>query len=432
MAEAKGTLWVDVTMLVNWSGYLTGIQRVEYNLAKRYAEQPNVKFCVFHKDQRKLTEFDFKHITYKIEQLQHQKTAPAAATAVSQPTIVHRAIGKAKRTVGPLLSSRSKVFIKAQVHKLRQAGKPANEDAPIIFGKHDTFLILSGDWSDETFATMVAGMRAQTPFKVIQIVYDMLPAFFPSYFVPGMSDQFATYMKHMFAVSDGILAISESTKRDVQKFMKLHKQKEVPVQVFRLGDDFVKQEPVKPDLPVKSGDFVLCVCTVEARKNHMELYYAAREAMLRNQDFPTLVIVGKRGWLANDFLYLVENDPVLARKFLFINCTDQELAWLYKNCAFTVFPSFYEGWGLPVAESLFYGKFCLSSDTSSMPEIAGDLLEYFSPNDPMALLQKVQYYIADSAALAAREKAIAKSYKPASWDDAFTQTREFVDSFRKI
>ena len=426
---AQGTLWIDVTMLINWSGHLTGIQRVEYNLAKRYAQLPNVKFCVFHKDQNKLTEFDFKHIAYKMEQLQHQKTETQAV--VKTPSLSRRILGKAKRTIAPLLSTQSKVFLKQQVHKLRSAGQPVNEDAPITIHKADTLFILSGDWSDETFAALVAGIKQQVNCKVVQIVYDMLPAFYPSYFVPGMPEQFSTYMKHMFDVADGILVISESTKHDVQKFMKQHKQPGVPVEVFRLGDDFVKQDPVKPDIAVQKGEFALCVCTIEARKNHMLLYYAAREAMLQGTDFPPIVIIGKRGWLADDFLYLVENDPVISKKFIFATCTDAGLAWLYKNCRFSVFPSFYEGWGLPVAETLFYGKLCLSSNTSSMPEIGGELVDYVSPNDPIGLLAKMQFYMQNTKELSAREAAIATQYKPATWDDAFRQTLAFVESVRK-
>ena len=61
------------------------------------------------------------------------------------------------------------------------------------------------------------------------------------------------------------------------------------------------------------------------------------------------------------------------------NCSDEELAWMYKNCAFSIYPSFYEGWGLPIAESAFYGAPCLASSTSSMPEVAGSAVDYFNP-----------------------------------------------------
>ncbi len=426
MKQTQGTLWIDVTMLINWSGHLTGIQRVEYNLAKRYADQEKVKFFVFHKDRQLFTEFDFGHIDRRIKELQHK--ARDTITEVGTDSFVRQILLSAKHIVKPVLPPASRAYLRRQYHRLRHLRSHiAEPDTPVIFKSEDTLLILSGDWSDNTFANLIARRRAKTHFKIVQIVYDMLPAFFPGYFVPDMPGQFSRYMEKMFSIADGVLTISESTRRDVQAFMKARSQSPVAVHVFRLGDDFMEQKPVKPDLPVQNGKYVLCVCTIEARKNHMLLYYAAREAIHRGEDFPTVVLVGRHGWLANDFLYLIQNDPVLSKKFLFTNCNDQELAWLYRNCNFTVFPSFYEGWGLMVSESLFYGKFCLSSNTSSMPEIAGKLIDYFSPNDPIAMLEKVQLYQNDPGLLKQKEAAIKTKYRPTSWDDAFVAVKKFVE-----
>lgn len=415
------TLWIDLTMLVNWHGHLTGIQRVEYNLAKRYAQLPNVKFCVFRKDQNKLTEFDFNHVIYKVEMLQQQNAASAAEQPITNRPLYRRALSKAKRVVTQVLSAQTKAFLREQLQR-----STVDDSAPVIFHQNDTFLILSGDWSDETFANLVIRQREQTHVKVIQIVYDMLPVVFPSYFVPGMADQFTTYMAHIFGNCDGILAISQSTKNDIVAFMQQRNLPPVAISVFRLGDDFVKQTPVKPAIGVTKNGYLLCVCTVEGRKNHMLLYYAAREALRRGEQFPTVVLVGKKGWLANDFIYMVENDPVLSKTFIFARPSDAELAWLYQNCLFTVFPSFYEGWGLMVAESLFYGKLCLSSNVSSMPEIGGKLVDYFSPNNPVELLDKIQHYVKHPRDVAAKQEAIKKHYKTVSWDDTFNEVRDFV------
>ncbi|MHA4875417.1 glycosyltransferase, partial [Enterococcus faecium] len=84
---------------------------------------------------------------------------------------------------------------------------------------------------------------------------------------------------------------------------------------------------------------------------------------------PDLVCVGGRGWL-NDHVYAaLDRDPELAEKVRIISgLTDSHLALLYSTCLFTVYLSTYEGWGLPVTESLCYGKVPLLSDTSSLPE----------------------------------------------------------------
>lgn len=432
MAKATGTLWVDLTMLINSLGtHLTGIQRVEYNLAKRYAELPHVKFCVFHKDRRKLVEFDFKHVAHRVEMLHAQGVGGSSPVAIVKAPVHRRILVKTKRTVAPLLSTHTKEVLRRQYHRLKSFNAPTEDQILVEFKKDDTFLVLSGDWSDEIFANLIAELRAKLHFKIVQIVYDMLPAFHPAFFVPGMADQFTTYMKSMFENCDGVLAISQATKRDVERFMDSNKIKRVPVQVFRLGDDLLKKKSVKPELNIKKGDYLLCVCTIEARKNHMLLYYAVRESIARGEDIPPFVLVGKRGWLANDFLYLVENDPEISKKFMFTNCTDQELAWLYENCLLSVLPTFYEGWGLGVSESLFYGKFCLASNTSSIPEIGGDMIDYFSPNDPVTLFEKIKFYAKNPKELAAKEARIKAEYKQTLWDDAFKQVDEFVKTFQR-
>jgi len=127
------------------------------------------------------------------------------------------------------------------------------------------------------------------------------------------------------------------------------------------------------------------------------------------------VIVGRPGWLAHDIYTIIANDPETKDKFIFLkNVTDNELAWLYKNCAFTIYPSFYEGWGLPVAESIGYGVPCLCSNTSSIPEIAGDIVDYFSPSSPEECLEAMVRLL-KPAELAKAKKRVVR-YVPTSWD----------------
>ena len=99
---------------------------------------------------------------------------------------------------------------------------------------------------------------------------------------------------------------------------------------------------------------------------------------------------------------------------------DAELAAFYAHADFTVYPSRYEGWGLPVAESLANGKMCIASDASSIPEIAGDLIDYFSPYDAQACLDRIVEYLVPKT-LAEKEAQIRQQYKSTSWDDTFTQ-----------
>jgi glycosyltransferase involved in cell wall biosynthesis len=96
---------------------------------------------------------------------------------------------------------------------------------------------------------------------------------------------------------------------------------------------------------------------------------------------------------------------------------DDELIALYKNAQFTVYPSLYEGWGLPVAESLAHGKYCLSSNSSSLPEVGGNLIEYLDPYDVSGWARRLQELSQNDDFIQEMEKKIRCSYSPINWDD---------------
>ena len=421
----SGTTWIDVTMLVNWSGQLTGIQRVEYNLAHRFAQKAYAKFCVFDKASRGFFEYDFSHIEFKIAALQ---VTGLEVTKAELGSTRSRYVYVLYRRLAPYLPRGAKRLIRAVQRMLRRQPKQTNEQAQLIkFEKNDKLIILSGDWSDDVFATMVTSLKREQSFKIVQIVYDLLPAVQPAFFVPGMLEQVSNYMEAIFSVSDQILAISEATKKDIQFFQKSKNLASCAVNVFRLGEDFVEGESLKPQLAIEPGKFILSVGTVEARKNHIALYYMVREAIRSNINLPTIVIAGKQGWLVDNLLYIVKNDPIISKKIIFLhNGTDSEIAWLYQNCLFTLYQSFYEGWGLPISESLFYGKLCLASNTSSMPEIAGDLVHYYSPNNPSEILKSIVKYLKEPLLLKEREQKIKEQYVLTSWDATFNQVEDYL------
>jgi glycosyltransferase involved in cell wall biosynthesis len=97
--------------------------------------------------------------------------------------------------------------------------------------------------------------------------------------------------------------------------------------------------------------------------------------------------------------------------------TDAELQRAYDSCLFTVFPSLCEGWGLPIAESLAHGKFCVASSRSSIPEVAGSLIDYFDPTNEKDALAKIERPLIDPAYLAEREARLRLEYRPRTWAD---------------
>ena len=166
-----------------------------------------------------------------------------------------------------------------------------------------------------------------------------------------------------------------------------------------------------------------------SRKNHALLYYTYKLAHEQHVELPPIVIVGRRGWLSDDIYEVMTHDPQTKAKFVFLHdASDEELAWLYRHCQFSVYPSFYEGWGLPIGESLAYGVPCVASRASSMPEVAGELIPYFSPASADDCLQVITAMLRPGSIDEA--KRTISRYQPTRWDDTFESVRTSLSALR--
>ncbi len=107
--------------------------------------------------------------------------------------------------------------------------------------------------------------------------------------------------------------------------------------------------------------------------------------------------------------------------------SDAELNWLYDHCKFTLYPSLYEGWGLPIVESFNHGKACIASNTSSMPEAGQGLAVHLDPMDFSAWYQQVLQFVDQPQRLADVESRIREHYQPRSWDEFNQEFFSYLD-----
>lgn len=169
---------------------------------------------------------------------------------------------------------------------------------------------------------------------------------------------------------------------------------------------------------LRPDGFWLNVGTLEPRKNHSRLLQAyARLKGRLGQTFP-LVLVGGPGWLMRNFQKIVHdlglgNDVVLLG---YIN--DVSLQWLYGNCFALVYPSLYEGFGLPVLEAMSLGAAAIASETTSIPEVVGTAGILVDPMSEEKICQAMLQLVNDSRLrLELKEKAIQQA-KKFSWESA--------------
>jgi glycosyltransferase involved in cell wall biosynthesis len=186
--------------------------------------------------------------------------------------------------------------------------------------------------------------------------------------------------------ADWVVAISEYSRAHYLRLFPHFPSDRVRVvyPCSRFDDSTAQGSPPAAVKGFGAGEFWLSVGTIEPRKNQRLLVQAyARYLGAGGAPMP-LVLAGGKGWLMEDFQgYLAElgiSDRVILTGYV----SDNELIWLYRNCYASLYPSVFEGFGLPVLEGMQFGAPTLSSNTTSMPEVAGDAAILLTPHDPLA------------------------------------------------
>lgn len=424
----RSPLIFDITQLAHWQGRLTGIPRVMHELAVRYKAQDDVTFVSWEVETASFYEVDIEHtLARRGERIFYTSVnaaAPSASEHVKQ-SVVKRALKKAYRVARSLNVPGTKQL----EHRLTVVSHTSHRR--VVPTKGQTLFIPWGEWADSNYTDAVS-LWADSGVDVVPISHDILPLITPQ-FSGHSTESMRRCNELVIPKCSLVLAVSENSKKDLANWLKDNKLNVPRIEVIRNGDTFSKVRPSEPKdatyraAGIKSSDFLLSVGTIEARKNHWLLYYVYKLAKQRGIDLPPLVIVGRRGYRTDDMFEITTTDPEVNNKIIFLlNASDAELAWLYSNARFTVQPAFYEGWGIPVAESLSYGTPSICSNTSSLPEVAGDLVGYFSPNSTDECLAQVTRLLEPKEYAKAIKKT--KQFKPASWDQTFKQTDKFIRS----
>jgi len=432
-------VYFDITDLIVWPGNLTGIQRVSFNLALKLKDElPNAEFVKYDKFNNKIIKANLNEIGYynKLTSKTFNQKVAYSESQNFKSKFKQSKIYKIGKEILPLFIKKIIVKIfkiiafrvkKINDFRLSSKNKLVEE---IIINKGDTYLLTSANdnWNLEGVILYLKKHKKTTDFKVIHVIYDLIPVNFSQFFGSNgdFSKQYTRYLLEIIDLCGSFVTISQSVKNNLLDFIDDMKLESKPIKVIRLGDEI--NHNLNYDQVFKENDepYILSVGTFEVRKNYSLIYMAYKLAELKKIDLPKIIIVGKFGWLVNDLNYLIEYDSSLKNRIeLKHSVSDEELDLLYKNCLFTVYPSIYEGWGLPIAESLAYGKLCLSSNTSSMPEIAGDLIEYFNPYDANELLNKINLYL-NKKELEKKEQLIKDKYTITTWNQTAKQFYDFV------
>ena len=203
----------------------------------------------------------------------------------------------------------------------------------------------------------------------VAIFYDAIALKFPELTPRGTVARFPAYLRELL-VFDGIAAISEDSAASLRDYWRwLGVTDTPPVHAIPLAVDGPAATVL--DHPAPARPRLLCVCTIEGRKNHLALLEACETLWREGLDFELQLIGLARPDTAGAALARIKDLEQAGRRLLFDGSVpDAELRAAYGRCSFTIYPSLIEGFGMPVLESLQFGKPCVCSARGALGESA--------------------------------------------------------------
>ena len=228
------------------------------------------------------------------------------------------------------------------------------------------------------------GLR-NSGIKSVVTIHDLIFLRHPEYYHWFDRKMYTWKFHQTIKQADRIIAVSECTKRDILEFGKIDPEK-ISVIYQSCNPKFtnmptegeIEATAKKYDLPER---YLLCVGTIEERKN---LMLAVRSLSLLPEDIH-LVAVGKKTKYADKVMETADKTGVSHRLHLLSGVSDDELNVIYKKAEVFVYPSRYEGFGIPIIEAIFCGLPVVASTGSCLEEAGGPDCLYVNPDDPKGM-----------------------------------------------
>lgn len=217
------------------------------------------------------------------------------------------------------------------------------------------------------------------PCPVVTMIHDAIPFLFPEWFAPVMGARLRRWIREGARRSTHLLTHSHNTAHDVERLALAPGR---PITTTYLASSL---EPSRTAAPRPARPYILTVGTLEPRKNLATVLDAYQRLVTHLPQPPDLVVVGATGWLADEVVARARQLSLGERVRLLGYVSDEQLASLYTQAAMLVFPSLYEGFGIPPLEAMGFGCPVIASNLSSLPEVVGDAGILVEPTSAPAL-----------------------------------------------
>ena len=297
--------------------------------------------------------------------------------------------------------------------------------AAVNFATGDVIFVPGIIWPRGPLAEL-ARLRREKGVHIAAYVHDLIPVRRPEFHTDDTGvERYRHYLDTLMRCCSCLCVNSDFVADDLRAYARESGLEGCRVMKVGLcagvtGQTKSGSTPRLAALSLASDNYALYVSTLNPRKNQTGAYLLWRrlQSML-GDGLPPLVFAGQRGWNSTDILRQMSRDKAMwGRHIHFVESpTEGELAHLYENCAFTLFPSLYEGWGLAITESLEFGKPCVAADNTALREAGQGLAMHIDDLDGPAWIAAVLRLIQNRPHREAVSANIKRHYQQRAWSD---------------
>ncbi|MCW2366808.1 glycosyltransferase involved in cell wall biosynthesis [Sphingobium sp. B7D2B] len=265
---------------------------------------------------------------------------------------------------------------------------------------------------------------ARTSVRPIYFVHDLIPLTHPEYCRSGEPEKHLKRMTSLLTHGAGIIANSGDTLDQLAIFAGHQKPLDmVPTLVALLGADgqYSTEMASSGDWVLPARPYFVLLGTIEGRKNHLLILNIWAEMVRRlGAECPLLIIIGRRGWECEQVVDMLERCEVLRGHIVELpHCSDAQLSAYLVSARALLFPSFAEGYGLPLVEALSHGTPVLASDLAVFREVAGDVPDYLSPIDGLGWMRAIEDYTVDGSVARSAQVERISGWTAPTWQAHF-------------
>ena len=261
-------------------------------------------------------------------------------------------------------------------------------------------------------------MLKEQGVQPVFMVHDLIPVSHPEYCRFGERDKHRLRMRNVLNMAKGVICNSRATLNHLKEFASENKLHMPPSVVALLAPGVAGNDKFVRLIP---EPYFVIISTIEGRKNHLLLLQIWRQLAAQLGDkTPKLVIIGQRGWECENVIDMLDRCEAIRPYVIELSqCSDDNLVSYLQHAQALLFPSFSEGYGMPLVEALALGVPVIASDLSVFREIAGEIPEYLDPIDGLGWIAMINAYSSSENVKRVQQIERLNTFKIPTWANHF-------------